>query len=148
MTEIFKDSTNFFLIEDDLFSQEVTDEEINTNLEICEQREDKKFFFHTNNPCRYNYLDTRKDMEIETDSNLWFGQDMDTLMSFYEAFWLPNKFLNISLSRKPQLSKNMLWCIDWVILDPLKAEGLWVEQIIKQCESDGVLLLVWLLQHR
>lgn len=142
MTEIFRDNDSVFLIEDDLFSQEVTDEEINKNFEICEQHKDKKFFFHTSNPYRYNYLDTRKDMEIETDSNLWFGQDMDTLMSFYEAFWLPNKFLNISLSVKPQLSRNMLWCIDWVILDPLKAEDLWIEQIIKQCNSDGVPIYV------
>lgn len=138
MTEIFQDNNSVFLIEDDLFSPEVTDEEINENFGICEQHKDKKFFFHTSNPYRYNYLDTRKDVEIETDSNLWFGQDMDTLMPFYEAFWLPNKFLNIALSRKPQLSKNMLWCIDWVIIDPLKAEDLWIEQIVKQCKSDDV----------
>ena len=34
MTEIFRDNDSVFLIEDDLFSQEVTDEEINKNFEI------------------------------------------------------------------------------------------------------------------
>lgn len=138
MTEIFQDREDWIFIEDDIFNDEITDDEINEQFEACEQCDNKKFFFHTSNAHRYNLLDTSQESWQPSDKNLWFGQDMDTLMHFYEAFWLPNKFLNISLSVKPQLSRNMLWCIDWVILDPLKAEDLWIEQIVKQCNSDGV----------
>ena len=142
MTEIFQDREDWIFIEDDIFKDEITNNEINEQFKSCEQCDNKTFFFHTSNSHRYNFLDTSKESRKTSDRNLWFGQDMDTLMHFYEAFWLPNKFLNISLSVKPQLSRNMLWCIDWVILDPLKAEDLWIEQIIKQCNSDGVPIYV------
>jgi protein gp37 len=141
--EIFDNLENDWWVKEDIFDANTDDSEINKYFETCEKQLDKRFFFHTSNPQRYNFLDTREIEKLETDKNLWFGQDLETLEKFYEVFWIPNHFLNIKLTKEPKISDKMLWCVKWVILDiSYTDETNWVDSIIDCCKKNYVPIYV------